>query len=365
MITVGDITHIIEQFAPLQLQESYDNCGLLTGNKSWEVKGVLVTLDVTQDVVQEAINHGCNVIVAHHPFIFSGLKKVTGANHTEQMLISAIKNDIAIYAAHTNIDAAQNGLNKRFADMLGLQRQQVLSPIKNALVKLVTFVPVDFAEKVRMAIFEAGAGVIGLYDCCSFSVQGEGTFRASGEAKPFVGGLNTLHTEPELRIETVLPEYLSGKVLNAMLKAHPNEKAAYDIYPLKNSLFTSGIGMLGELLEPEDELAFLNRVKKIFNVEVIRYSGLRGKPVKKVAVCGGSGASLVEEAIRADADMFITGDIKYHDFFKAENRLVLADIGHFESEQYVKEIFLELIHKNFPNFAVRLSEINTNPIKYL
>jgi dinuclear metal center YbgI/SA1388 family protein len=365
VITIGHITAIMERFAPLPLQEDYDNSGLLTGDKNREARAVLVTLDVTKDVVLEAIHKGCNMIVAHHPFIFSGLKKVTGANDVEQTLILAIKHDIAIYAAHTNIDAAKNGLNKRFADKLGLIRQQVLSPVKNMLVKLVTFVPVEHAQKVRSAIFDAGAGHIGNYDCCSYSVSGEGTFRANSEANPFVGDLNSLHAEPELRIETILPEFLSNRVVEAMVKAHPYEEVAYDLYPLKNSWREQGIGRVGELPEPEDELLFLNRVKKIFGVEVIRHTQFLGLPVKKVAVCGGAGAFMINDAIRAQADVFLTGDIKYHEFFKAEKRIVLADIGHFESEQYVKEIFEELIHKNFPNFAVRLSEINTNPIKYL
>lgn len=365
MTKVSDIARVMEDFAPLALQESYDNSGLLVGDPNMEVCGVLVSLDVTSDIVDEAIAHNLNLIVAHHPFIFSGLKKITGKNDVEQVLIKAIKNDIAIYASHTNTDATANGLNKRFCNLLNLKHCTSLSPLENALVKLVIFVPSDHAEAVRNAIFKAGAGHIGNYDCCSYNLNGEGTFRALDGAKPFVGKSGSVHFEKEVRIETVLPNFLQHKVIGEMISAHPYEEVAYDLYPLKNACNDAGIGMIGELDEAQDEAVFLDTIKKTFNVGVVRHTQLLGKPIKRVALCGGSGAFLINDAIRAGADLFLTGEIKYHDFFKAENKIILADIGHFESEQFVKEVFGELLQENFSKFAVRLSEVNTNPIKYL
>ncbi|MFB6319998.1 Nif3-like dinuclear metal center hexameric protein [Saccharicrinis sp. FJH54] len=365
MIKVREITEVLEAFAPLALQESYDNAGLLVGDPDMNVSGVLITLDVTSEVLEEAIQHNLNMIVAHHPFIFSGLKKINGKNDIENCLITAIKNDIAIYASHTNTDAAANGLNQKFCDLLNLKNCRTLSPMNDALVKLVTFVPSDYAEIVRNAIFEAGAGHIGNYDCCSYNLEGEGTFRALEGTNPFVGLKGELHFEKEVRIETVLPSFMQHKVVAAMIRSHPYEEVAYDIYPLKNSWKGAGIGMIGELEEPLGEVDFFRKLKETLNISVIRHTEFLSKPVKKVALCGGAGSFLIDDAIRATADVFITGEIKYHDFFKAENRIILADTGHFESEQFVKEVFGELLQKNFSKFAVRLSEVNTNPIKYL
>ncbi|MFB6343265.1 Nif3-like dinuclear metal center hexameric protein [Saccharicrinis sp. FJH62] len=365
MIKVREITEVLEAFAPLALQESYDNAGLLVGDPDMNVRGVLVTLDVTSEVLEEAMQHKLNMIVAHHPFIFSGLKKINGKNDIEKCLITAIKNDIAIYASHTNTDAAVNGLNQKFCDLLQLKNCRTLSPMNDALVKLVTFVPSDHAEKVRQAIFDAGAGHIGNYDCCSYNLEGEGTFRALEGANPFVGEKDQLHVEKEVRIETVLPAFMQHKVVAAMIRSHPYEEVAYDVFPLKNTWNGAGIGMIGELNEPLPASDFFNVLKKTLNVSVVRHTTFLDGPVQKIAVCGGAGSFLISDAIRAKADVFITGEIKYHDFFKAENRIILADIGHFESEQFVKEVFGELLQKNFSKFAVRLSEVNTNPIKYL
>jgi dinuclear metal center YbgI/SA1388 family protein len=362
---VREITDVLEAFAPLALQESYDNAGLLVGDPDMEVKGLLVTLDVTSEVLKEAMQHNLNMIVAHHPFIFSGLKKITGKNDIEKCLITAIKNDIAIYASHTNTDAAANGLNHKFCDLLQLKNCRTLSPMNDTLIKLVTFVPSDHAGKVRQTIFDAGAGHIGNYDCCSYNLEGQGTFRALEGTHPYVGEKGALHFEKEVRIETVLPSFLQHKVVEAMIKAHPYEEVAYDVYPLKNRWNGAGTGMIGELDEPLAEAEFFHKLKETLNVSVVRHTVFSGKPVKKVALCGGAGSFLIGDAIQAQADVFITGEIKYHDFFKAENKIILADIGHFESEQFVKEVFGQLLQENFSKFAVRLSEVNTNPIKYL
>lgn len=361
---IKDITNFLEEFAPLSLQESYDNSGLITGNSSDELTGVLITLDTIEEVVDEAIKLNCNMIVSHHPIIFSGLKKITGKNYVERTVIKAIKNDIAIYAVHTNADNVFWGVNSVICKKLRLKNCKILSPVKNKLKKIVTFVPQKDIDNVRNAIFEAGAGNIGNYDNCSFNSEGKGTFRANENANPYVGKLNELHFEKEIRIETVFPAYLENKIVNSLLKSHPYEEVAYDIYSLDNKLDIAGAGMIGELENEEDEKLFLQKLKDIFKVPIIRHTKLLNKNIKKVALCGGAGSFLLKNAIAAHADIFISGDFKYHEFFDAENRIIIADIGHFESEQYTKELFYEILTKKFNNFACFLSEINTNQVNY-
>ncbi|MBS2097926.1 Nif3-like dinuclear metal center hexameric protein [Carboxylicivirga linearis] len=365
MSTVRDVMNEMERFAPSALKEDFDNVGLLLGDANAEVKGVLVTLDITEKVIDEAIQNECNMIVSHHPIMLSGLKKITGKNDMERVVLKSIKNDIAIYASHTNADSVMNGVSGRMCKKLKLKKCKILSPKKESLVKLVVFVPVNHAEELRKAIFEAGAGVIGEYDSCSFNVIGQGTFKAGETTDPFVGKKGELHREEEVRIETIMPSFIEKKVVGEMIKAHPYEEVAYDIYPLRNQWATAGIGMIGELEYPVDELDFLNKVKEEFKVGCIRHTNLLNKKVKKVAVCGGSGSFLLGAAIAQNADVFITGDFKYHQFFDAEEQIIIADIGHFESEQYTKEVFFELLTKKFSNFAVRLSKENTNPVNYL
>lgn len=365
MPQIKDITKVLEAFAPLPLQESYDNCGLQIGNPGEEVTGVLLCIDIIEETIDEAIKRNCNLIIAHHPLIFSGLKSITGKNYIERTVLKAIRNNIALYAAHTNFDAVQQGVNKIICDRLGLSHLKILLPAKNTLVKLVVYVPLKQAERVRNAVFEAGAGVIGAYDCCSFNVKGEGTFRGGENSHPFVGEKGKLHAETEIRIETIMPEYISGHVVRNMVKAHPYEEVAYDLYPLKNTMSGTGAGMIGDFNEDLNEEEFLQKVKKTFNVGVIRHTAFIGEKPKKIAVCGGSGAFLIRNAIAAGADIYITGDVKYHDFFQAENTIVLADIGHFESEQFTVEIFHDIILKNFSKFAVHYSEVNSNPLKYM
>ncbi|RKD87772.1 Nif3-like dinuclear metal center hexameric protein [Mangrovibacterium diazotrophicum] len=362
---ISEITKYIESIAPLAYQESYDNAGLLVGHPSDEVSNALICLDVTEAVVDEAIREGFQLILAHHPIIFGGLKKLNGKNEVERCVIKAIKNDIAIYAAHTNLDSVHGGVNSKICEKLKLMNCKVLAPAKNQLKKLVTFIPEEQAAQVQQAVFEAGAGHIGNYDSCGYSTKGEGSFRAGESANPFVGEKGQLHVEKEIRFETIFPAQLQGKVLAALLSAHPYEEVAYDIYPLDNTFDTVGAGMVGELDEEISETDFLKFVKEQFQCKVVRHSQLLGRKVKKVAVCGGAGSFLIRQAIGSQADLFITGDMKYHQFFEAEGKIVIADIGHFESEQYTKEVFYELLTKKFPKFAVRLSAINTNPINYL
>ena len=364
-MNVKSICDLIEEVAPLSLQESYDNAGLLVGDSQMEITSILVSIDITEEVIDEAIRKNCNLIVSHHPLIFSGLKQLTGQNEVQRCVAKAIKNDIAIYASHTNLDNVLQGVSGKMAEKIGLKNIQILQPKQNVLLKLVTYSPVLHAYAIRQALFEAGAGQIGNYDNCSFNSDGTGTFRANEKAQPFVGNLDELHSEPETRIEVVLPDYLRNKVLEVLLKAHPYEEPAYDFIPLQNAWNQVGAGVVGDLEEAEDELIFLNRIKNIFNIPTIRHTNLLGKAIQRVALCGGSGSSFLSDAMNANADVYLTGDIKYHEFFEAQKRILIADIGHFESEQFTKEIFHEIITKKMPTFAVQISDSKTNPINYL
>jgi dinuclear metal center YbgI/SA1388 family protein len=365
MTTIKDITNYLESIAPLSFQESYDNCGLIVGDPSMEVTGITICLDSTEEVILEAKKNGCNLVIAHHPIVFSGLKKLNGKNYIERTVISAIKNDVAIYAAHTNMDNISEGVNKVIAEKIGLTNLKILAPKSGILKKLVVFVPHDHSEKVRRALFDAGAGSIGNYDQCSFNLQGMGTFRPGENSTPFEGKAGERSEVSEIRIEVIYEDQKENAVLAAMRSAHPYEEVAYDIYVLSNDHQQIGSGMVGELPEPMDEMTFLKQVKVAMKAGTIRYTGLTGKQVKRVAVCGGSGSFLLNYALRADVQVFITSDYKYHQFFDAEGKLVIADIGHFESEQYTMDLFKSLILKKFLKFAVRLTEVKTNPVNYL
>ncbi|MBS1509870.1 MAG: Nif3-like dinuclear metal center hexameric protein [Bacteroidetes bacterium] len=361
---IHDITTFLEQLAPPSLQEHYDNAGLLTGNPQWECTGMITTLDATEEVVLEAAEKKCNLVVAHHPIIFGGLKKITGKNYVEQTIITAIKKDIAIYAIHTNLDNVIHGVNGRMADQLGLINRSILSPKNETLKKLNTFVPAAQAEQVRNAIFAVGAGHIGNYSECSFSAPGEGTFKAGAGSNPFVGKQGERHTENEMKVEVVVPAWLEKKVIKAMIDAHPYEEVAYDLVKLDNHTQNTGSGLLGVLPEPMEESAFLALLKERFNLTVIRHTPLTGRKVQKVALCGGAGSFLTGAAIGSGADFYITGDIKYHEFFDANGKLVIADIGHFESEQFTTDLLFDVLSEKFPTFAVLKTGIKTNPVHY-
>ncbi|MFT4202636.1 MAG: Nif3-like dinuclear metal center hexameric protein [Chitinophagaceae bacterium] len=358
------ITQYLESIAPPSYQESYDNAGLITGNADWECTGVLTTLDCTEAVVQEAIAKNVNLIVAHHPIVFKGLKKINGKNYVEQTVVAAIKSDIAIYAIHTNLDNVIDGVNARIADKIGLADRRILMPKARELCKLVTFAPHDHAENIRVALFQAGAGSIGNYGQCSFNTNGEGTFKASESSHPFVGNIGERHTEPETRIETIFPKYLKSKVVAALLSAHPYEEVAYDIYLLENQYAQVGAGIIGTLPGPLDPTAFLQLLKETFHLQVIRHTAFLGRSIRKVAVCGGAGSFLTAAAIGAGADIYVTGDVKYHEFFDADGKIVLADIGHFESEQFTVELLFDYLRTKFPTFAVLKSDVRTNPVYY-
>ena len=362
---ISQIIELLEDFAPLGLQESFDNSGLQVGDISQQVKGILLCLDVTEEVLEEAMKLDCNLIIAHHPLLFKPVKKLTGKTYIERCVIKACKNDLVIYAAHTNLDNASGGVNFYLAEKLGLQNLQILSPKKDGLLKLVTFVPEAQAEQVRNALFNAGAGCIGNYDSCSFNISGTGTFRAGEQTHPFVGNRYELHTEPEIRIETILPVQKKSSVLRALLSVHPYEEPAYDFYSLANEWNRTGSGIVGELPDSENEEVFLQRLKTIFKLQSLKHSPLIGKEIRKVALCGGSGAFLIPDAIAYGANIFITGEAKYNDYFDVENQILLAVIGHYESEIITKEIFYDIITKKITNFAVHFSITNSNPVNYL
>ncbi len=361
---IEDITRIVENFAPLALQESYDNAGLIVGDKKQEVTGALLCLDSTEAVIDEAIALGCNLVIAHHPIVFSGLKKINGKNYIERVIIKAIKNNIAIYACHTNIDNVMAGVNNLIAAKLGLKVKSVLSQKENTLRKLVTFCPNENAESVRKALFEAGCGNIGNYSDCSFNTTGTGTFTAQQGANPHVGEVDKMHFEAETRIETVFLSHNQSKVLQALFASHPYEEVSYDIYSINNSVKTIGSGVLAEFESEMDEVGFLKLLKSNLKAEVVRHTQLLGKKVKKIAICGGSGSFLLNDAIAHGADVFLTADYKYHQFFDADNKIVITDIGHYETEQFTPEIFYAIIREKFPTFALHLSKIKTNPINY-
>jgi len=360
-----DICSYLDSVIPLSFQEDYDNSGLQLGMPGREVSSAMITLDITEDVLDEAVFAGCDLIISHHPLIFNEIRSVTGKTFTEKILFKAIKQEIAIYSAHTNLDIFSNGVSRKMAEKLKLQNIKVLSPLKNSLLKLVTYIPESHLEKVREALFEAGAGVIGNYDQCGFSAQGTGSFRGNENTHPFVGEKGKIHYEKEIRFETVLYSHLKEKVISALKNIHPYEEVAYDIYSLENENTEAGLGCIGEFDDAKNENDFLRLVSEVFGAKGVRYSKHIGNPVKKVALCGGSGASLLNLAIASGSDAFITADIKYHNFFEADNKILIVDTGHFESEKYATEILYDLIIKKFPKFAVRFSEKNTNPINYL
>ena len=364
-IQISTIIRFLDSLAPPAYQESYDNAGLLTGSGGWECTGVLATLDATEEVVMEAVRRGCNLIVAHHPIIFGGLKKITGRNYVEKTVIAAIKQDIAIYAIHTNLDnVIAGGVNGRIAEKLGIRGGRALLAKEGTLQKLYCFVPVGHLEAVRSAMFAAGAGQIGAYSECSYSVEGVGTFTAGEGTKPYVGEQGSRHEEKEGRLEVIVPAHLSREVIRAMIAAHPYEEVAYDLVSLANSHPGVGSGLVGELSGEMTEKAFLDLVREAFGVAVIRHTRLTGRPVKKVAVCGGAGSFLISKALAEGANFYVTSDVKYHEFFDANDQMVIADIGHFESEQFTVDLLFEVLQEKFRNFAVLKSEVKTNPVKY-
>lgn len=360
---LAEVIKVIEDFAPLSLQESYDNAGLYCGDTAIEIHKILLCLDVTEAVVDEAVLSGCQLVIAHHPVIFKPMKKLIGANYTERVLLKAIKNNIALYAAHTNLDNIAGGVNYKLAQKIGLSNIQILQPSNDTLSKLTFFVPKEDSEKVLKAVCEAGAGQIGNYKDCSFQVEGLGAFTPNENATPYIGVKNKKELVAENRLEVIVPKYLQHKVLKALFASHPYEEVAYYISAVSNLNQEVGAGAIGVLEKPVSQNEFLGLVKNNLGLELVRYTSV-DKEIKKVAVCGGVGSFLLKKAIAEGADAFVTADFKYHEFFDAENKIMIADVGHYESENYTKEVFFELLTKKIPNIAVLFSTVNTNPVKY-
>ena len=362
---IKDIIRFLEEWAPPSLQESYDNSGLIIGDHSSNTSSVLITLDVTEKVLDEAVQSKCDLIIAHHPLIFSGIKRI-GTNHwLERCIRKAIKHDISIYAIHTNLDNVVTGVNHKIADRIGLQNRSILLPKKDQLLKLTVFVPSNDKEQLLNGLYDAGAGNIGNYDHCSFQLAGEGTFRPNEKATPTIGASGKDETVSETRIEVILPSHLKSIVLNAMRSNHPYEEVAYYLSTLVNQNKEVGSGMIGELEKEMGSQAFLQHLKKVMNLGTLKHTELVNDTVKRVAICGGSGRFLLEKAIRSSADVFVSADFKYHDYFEANQQIIVADIGHYESEVFTKDLIYERLTKKFPKFAFRLSEVDTNPIKFL
>ncbi|MGG8495688.1 Nif3-like dinuclear metal center hexameric protein [Tenacibaculum sp. TC6] len=362
---IKDITNYIEQLAPLSYAEDFDNVGLLIGNYTTKVTGVLVTLDTLEKTVDEAIAKNCNLIVSFHPIIFSGLKKINGNNYVERVVLKAIQNNIAIYATHTALDNVHNGVSAKMCEVLGLQNIKTLIPKKGVIKKLTTYIPVKEANNLRAKLFEVGAGNIGNYDNCSFSYNGEGSYRGNENSNPTIGKKGELIFEPETCITVIFESYLEATILNTLFSNHPYEEVAYEVITLNNKNQHVGLGMIGEFTDELDENTFLQLIKTMFKTGCVRHSALLNKSIKKVAVLGGSGSFAINNAIKAKADAYISADFKYHDFFKAENAILLADIGHYESEQFTKNLLVDYLNKKFSTFAIILSEESTNPIYYI
>lgn len=365
-MTIADVISTIEKFAPLALQEDYDNCGLQVGDRNSDCSGAILCVDVTPAIVDEAVARGCNLIISHHPLIFKGLKRLAGASQVEQSVIKAIKAGVAIYSCHTAIDNVANGVSWEMARRLKVVDVKTLDPQQGKLLKLSVMVPNTHCEAVKTAMFEAGAGMIGNYDCCSFSIQGEGSFRALSGANPFVGQVGEVHYEPETRIDVILPRWLKYRVEEAMIQSHPYEEPAYEFVVIENELKFAGSGIIGKLPTTISLSQLISHIKEAFGSPVVRCNVAdEGQKISSVAMCGGSGAFLIKKAISSGAQVFITSDTKYHDFVDYKNDVIIVDIGHFESEQCIKNIFYRIIQEKFPNFALYYSELEKNPINYL
>ncbi len=366
MPRIADIINEIHKVAPPSLQESYDNAGLIVGDASEAVTGITLTLDITEEVIDEAIQNGDNLIVAHHPIVFKGLKKLTGSNYVERCVIKAIKNNIALFAAHTNLDnVIRQGVNSSLSDILELKNQRILAPKKGRLKKLVTYIPVNETNQVMSAVHKAGAGNIGNYSECRFEITGIGRFTPKEDANPTIGSSNISESVEENRVECIFPDYFEGAILNALKSAHPYEEVAYFIHSLDNVNQDIGSGMIGELEEPMNTDDFMQYLSKKLDLQVIKHTNLCKEKIQTVAVCGGSGSFLLGNAIRNKADIYVTGDFKYHEFFDADNKIIIADIGHYESEVHTKRLFFEILTKKISNIALNFSKTNTNPVKYL
>jgi dinuclear metal center YbgI/SA1388 family protein len=363
-MNVKEITTLLEEQAPLSFAEDFDNVGLLVGDPAMEVTGILVTLDTLEQVVEEAVSKECNLIVSFHPILFKGMKRITGATYVERMVLKAIQNGIAIYSMHTALDNVREGVNGKICEVLGLENTRILIPKKGVIKKLLTYVPLASKDFLLEKLFEAGAGHLGLYSHCSFTSEGTGSFLPGQQANPTVGSKGNLHLEPEVQVHITFTCDREKEVLRALFAHHPYEEVAYEVTSLENPYDHLGMGMVGELPQALDPKEFLQQVRDRFHCGCIRHTDLPQTPFKRVAVLGGSGAFAIGAAKAAGADILVTADVKYHQFYQAEGKMVIADIGHYETEQFTKNLIAEYLSEKIPNFAISLSETKTNPINY-
>lgn len=362
---VQDVIDHLDALSPLAYAEDFDNVGLLVGNRNDKVTGILVTLDTLEAVVDEAIANDCNLIVSFHPIIFKGLKRLNGSNYVERAVIKAIKHGIAIFAIHTALDNAMQGVNTMICEQLDIKNPKILIPQIGTIKKLTTYVPKNELESLRTALFKAGGGAIGNYNECSFNVDGIGTFNGNETSNPTLGTKGQFQEEEEVKLTMIFAKHLESKILQTLFKVHSYEEVAYEVITVENKNQDIGMGMIGEFESPMAPEEFLKMIKEKMKTGCVRHSKILDKTIKKVAVLGGSGSFAISAAKVHGADAFITADLKYHDFFQAEDNILLADVGHYESEQYTKNLLVSYLTKKIPNFAIILSKTNTNPVKYL
>jgi dinuclear metal center YbgI/SA1388 family protein len=362
MVKCREIIEKIEKLAPLNLAESWDNVGLLIGDYQKEIKNIMVTLDVTLEVVKEAVEKKIDLIIAHHPIIFKPLKKITMDDYTGQMVCNLIKNDISVYAAHTNLDIAKGGLNDVLASRLQLNNVKVLKALKNVqLKKIVVFIPDGYQDAVREAMAKEGAGWIGDYSHCTFMTKGTGTFKPLEGTNPFIGKQGQVEKAEEYRLETIVPQDKVGKVIKAMLEVHPYEEVAYDIYPLEIEGEAVGIGRIGTLENEMTFSEFIKLVKNTLNIEYIKYIGNEKSIISKVAICTGSGADFISACVKQKADVYITGDVKYHEAqFAQQNGLNLIDAGHYETENIVVPFLMDYLNDTYQNKGIKIFSAQSN-----
>ncbi|MGM0602343.1 MAG: Nif3-like dinuclear metal center hexameric protein [Bacillota bacterium] len=371
MAKAQEIISLMGEIAPVKLAEEWDNVGLQIGDLSNEVNKVLLALDLNTEVIDEAVDNNCNMIITHHPVIFNGINSVSSESAVGDMIIRLIKNDIIVFSAHTNLDIVEEGLNDFICRKLGIEDFQPLDVTQiGNYYKFVVFVPENHIENIKSAVFKNGGGKLGNYSHSGFVSKGKGSFKPLKGSEPYIGSTEKIEEVDEIRLETIVAEDKLDKVLKAVLKAHPYEEAAYDIYEIKRTSNVDGIGRIGYLTDTMLLGDYINTVKEKLNLPYLKFVGKKDKKIKKVAVCNGSGADFIKKAGYKGADLYLTGDIKYHEAQHAEELdLALIDIGHYESEIWVKELLYDKLtslaeKRNKKDVEFIISAVNTNPWNY-
>ena len=364
-MTIKDVTTFLEQKFPLYLQEDFDNCGVQCGDVRQEISGAMVCFEMSEQVIDEAIDKGCNLVISHHPLMLKrGICKIVPTDRVGAMICKALAHNMVLYSMHTNIDSGEGGGNDAFAEKLRLRNVKVLEPHKGMYRKLVVFVPKENAETLKSALFAVGCGVQGNYDSCGYTLHGQGQFRPLEGANPHIGEENHLEHVDEERVEMIYPTGLQRAVVQAIYDNHPYEEPAFDLLPLENESRTIGLGRIGELPKELPVSDFLGYLKDNLGFIHCRYCGDETKMIRKVAVCGGGGSSFIDLAIASGADAYVSGDFKYHDFFKSYQKTLLVDIGHYEGEFFIKNIIFNLLNEKFSTFATLISKMESLEVKF-